>query len=123
MRELLDGKPFHLLPFPSCRDALPCGHIAKMQGHMKVGILVGNGHEWRGNGVFHTQFLVKLSRQGIRQAFPAFHLATGELPAAALMLVLGPLAETDTAVFTADDGCNDGDGGGRFGRHECLVLV
>ncbi len=111
------GYPLHRLAFAAMGLAGERGDFAKMQGDVQVRITVAHGQKRAGSHLVKAQLLMELPGQGPLQRLAGLHLATGKLPQATLMLVLGTAAQAEAVVAVRNNAGDDDDFRQRHGGH------
>ena len=109
--KLIAGHPLHRLAFATVGLTLVSGYFAEMQGHRQIRVAVPHGEKGTGTYRLQPQLFVQLPGQSMIEPLAGLHLATGEFPETALVLVLRAAAQAQTVVAVGDDGRHDDDFG------------
>src|SRR5471032_3464604 len=90
--------PGQRLTFTSDRLTAPRGHLAEVEPHVRMGVIVLEGPPALATGHIDTQFLMQFPRERRFNAFPRFQLPAGKLPVTFIRLAFGTLSQQITAV-------------------------
>src|SRR5476651_1277709 len=90
--------PGQRLAFTADRLAAPRGHLAEVEPHVSMGIIVLECPPALAGGYLDTQFLMQFARERRFNAFPRFQLTAGKFPVTFIRLAFRALSQEITAV-------------------------
>ncbi|MNP13854.1 hypothetical protein D3C76_1061530 [compost metagenome] len=104
LRQIARGNPLQRLAFGTMGFASERFDLAHVQQHLLVRVVMADLDQRTRMAYLDAQLLAQLAGKRRFDAFAFFHLATGELPQAALVLGIGTACDQNTAISTANHG-------------------